>query len=154
MLVGSLRKPTIGRLLAGLFGIAGCVAVAGPPAFAADSQPIVLAQAQSGSGVSAPQPPPAAGNAGMRVHIDPKTGAILRQPAPGSVPLTLTPMDQNAMSTSHEGLVEVPNPVPGGGVKLDLQGRFQSPLIATIGPDGKVTVQHPGEPAEPLNQHQ
>jgi hypothetical protein len=36
--------------------------------------------------------------------------------------------------------------VPGGGVKLDLQGRFHSPLAATIGPDGKLKMQHLGEP--------
>jgi hypothetical protein len=45
--------------------------------------------------------------------------------------------------------VEVPNPVPGGGVKLDLQGRFQSPLIGTIDANGKVKMHHRGEPPEP-----
>jgi len=35
--------------------------------------------------------------------------------------------------------------VPGGGVKVDLQGRFRSPLIATVGADGKLKTQHLGE---------
>jgi hypothetical protein len=39
--------------------------------------------------------------------------------------------------------------VPGGGVRIDLQGRFQSPLIGTIGTDGKVKIEHLGEQHEP-----
>ena len=78
----------------------------------------------------------------MKAFVDPQTGALTREPAPGTAPLELSPAEKNAFSTSHEGLVEVPSTVPGGGFKLDLQGRFQSPLTATVGPDGKVTTQH------------
>jgi hypothetical protein len=39
-------------------------------------------------------------------------------------------------------------PAPGGGVKVDLQGRFQSPLIATVDGNGKVRTQHLGETPE------
>jgi hypothetical protein len=85
----------------------------------------------------------------MTIHVDPQTGAILKEPAPGTVPLPLTPQLQNALSTSHQGLVEAPGAVPGGGVKLDLQGRFQSPLIVTIDSDGKVTMQHLDATPEP-----
>jgi hypothetical protein len=120
------------RLLASLLGIAACFAVTAQPAFAQDAAP----------------------QGGMTVHIDPRTGEILKAPAPGSVPLQLSPREQNALSTSHEGLVQVPSTVPGGGVKLDLQGRFQSPLIATVGEDGKVRMQHLGEPVEGAHQHQ
>jgi hypothetical protein len=81
---------------------------------------------------------------GMVVYVDPQTGVVRSEPAPGTVPLQLTPQERNALSTSHEGLVEVP--LPGGGHKLDLQGRFQSPLIGTMGPDGKLRIQHLGEP--------
>ena len=84
----------------------------------------------------------------MAVHIDPQTGRFLKEPVPGTVPLQLTPQVQNASSTSHEGLVEAPSAVPGGGIKLDLQGRFQSPLIATIDANGKVRMQHLGERPE------
>jgi hypothetical protein len=86
----------------------------------------------------------------MTVYIDPQTGAIRPSPAPGTVPLVLSPRDANAMRTDTEGLVEVPSSVPGGGVKLDLQGRFQSPLVGTIDADGKVRIQHlPAMPASP-----
>ena len=78
----------------------------------------------------------------MMIYIDPQTGAILKEPAPGTVPLQLTPDLQKALSTSDQGLVEVLSSVPGGGVTVDLQGRFQSPLFVTIDANGKVKMQH------------
>jgi hypothetical protein len=89
-----------------------------------------------------------AGATGMKVYIDPQTGAILSEPAPGSVPLQMSPQEQNALSTSSQDLVQIPSSEPGGGVKLDLQGRFQSPLIATIDANGKVKIEHLGEMPE------
>jgi hypothetical protein len=88
----------------------------------------------------------------MVIYIDPQTGAIRNTPTPGTVPVQLTPQLQNALSTSHQGLTESPNPVPGGGVKVDLQGRFQSPLVATIDANGKLKVQHLHEMPESGNQ--
>ena len=52
------------------------------------------------------------------------------------------PTPQEGLSTSAEGLEVVPSPVPGGGVMIDLKGRFRSELTATLGPDGKVEIQH------------
>jgi hypothetical protein len=76
------------------------------------------------------------------IHVDPQTGAVIPAPAPGTAPLELSAQERNALSTSHEGLTEVQSSVPGGGYSIDLQGRFQSPLTATIGPDGKVRIGH------------
>jgi hypothetical protein len=83
--------------------------------------------------------PTAAG--GMMIHIDPQTGALTKD-APPTAPLSLSPAEQNAFSTSHQGLVETPSPVPGGGVMIHLQGRFQHPLSATIDDAGKLTIRH------------
>jgi hypothetical protein len=115
---------------------------------------IVSGQTQSGPSVPpSPAEKPAAvpeGQAGMVVYIDPQTGVIRPDPAPGTVPLQLTPQDANSARTDHEGLVSVPSAVPGGGNKVDLQGRFQSPLIGTIDANGKVTIQHlPVMPTSP-----
>lgn len=79
---------------------------------------------------------------GMTIHVDPQTGTILRSPAPGAHPLQLAPAAEGALSTSHQGLVEVSAPRPGGGVKIDLQGRFLSPLFATIDAAGNVKIRH------------
>ena len=113
------------RLAAGAFGVAACMT----PAIADEVKPTAQAPAQQG----------------MTVHVDPQTGRVVSAPAPGTTTLQLSPAEQNRMSTSSQGLVE--EPLPGGGYKLDLKGRFQSPLMATTGPDGKVRIQHMGERA-------
>jgi len=78
---------------------------------------------------------------GMRVHIDPQTGRLTTKPGAG-IPLQLSPAEVNALSTSHHGLVEALSPRQRGGVFINLQGRFQSPLVATVDEMGKVTIRH------------
>src|SRR5262245_57755342 len=107
----------------GLLGIVVGLGFAVQPSFSTDDPPQVSGQSKIGAA------------AGMTVHVDPQTGALRREPAAGTAPLQLSPQLQNALSTSHQGLVETPSPVPGGGIKVDLQGRFQSPLMVTIGSD-------------------
>ena len=85
-------------------------------------------------------PRAAAPAAGMRAYADPRTGALLPGPPPGR-----TVQPSAAFSRSSAGLVETRS--PGGGVMVDLQGRFQSPLVATVGADGQVRFHHP-HPAE------
>jgi hypothetical protein len=88
----------------------------------------------------------------MMIYVDPQTGALRKEAAPGTVPLQLTPELRNAISTSHQGLVEVPSPVPDGGVTVDLQGRFQSPLFATIDANGQIKIRHLHELSESGDQ--
>jgi hypothetical protein len=78
---------------------------------------------------------------GIIVHIDPKTGEIIIPPAralPGSV--AQPPVDAAKKPLAEPR--ETPSPVPGGGVMIDLDERFQTPLSATIDTDGKVRFQH------------
>lgn len=93
---------------------------------------------EEGPPVAAAEVPEAAG--GIVVYIDPVTGAILEAPAPGSISLPLTSALREELSTSAAGLEQVR--LPGGGVIVDLQGRFQSPLIATIDASGVIRTQH------------
>lgn len=92
------------------------------------------------------------GASGMTIHIDPQTGRILEQPAGGTAPFELTPELQKAVSTSHDGFVAVPSPIQGGGIIINLQGRFQNPLVATIDADGTLKMQHLHELTESGNQ--
>jgi hypothetical protein len=115
-------------LLMGLLLAGAGLAVAAAPAVGADSE-----------------------SSGMMIYIDPTTGQLLKEPAPGAAPLAVSPALDNARSTSHQGLVEVPSAVPGGGVKVDLQGRFQSPLIGAIDADGKVRMHHLHEAVDCLD---
>lgn len=75
--------------------------------------------------------------AGYMIHIDPATGNVV-DAAPGTAPLVLDAGLQNALSASSEGLEEVPSPVAGGGTMVDLQGRFQNTMIATVDENGEV----------------
>jgi hypothetical protein len=84
------------------------------------------------SGTTSSAPASRAG-AGQWINVDPKTGARI---AP-SVPTAATAPNP-AFSTSHQGLVQ--EPAPGGGIMVDLQGRFRSAATATVGSNGKATV--------------
>lgn len=97
-------------------------------------------------------------NGGLNVYIDPQTGEFIQEPRPGQEALKITPEMQNATSTSSEGLVEEISPVPGGGVMIDLKGRFQSPLIITQDPAGKQKTRHLNDlplyaPQHPTNKN-
>ncbi len=101
------------------------------PAPAGKSRPNCVIPAQ-------PAAPPA--SPGLRAFVDPQTGELTRPPVgrrPDGVPAP-----RAELSTSGEGLVEVPVPAPSPGVMVHLQGRFRSDLTATVGPDGKVRVRH------------
>lgn len=118
------------------------------PALACDMKKSSLKDQQTAASESAPpgssaQATTTPQTAGMKVFVDPQTGAVVPPPtaeaAEALVPET---------NTSSVGLVE--KPLVGGGSAVDLQGRFQKPLVATMGADGKVTIQHqaPGSDAE------
>ena len=136
--VASKKKIARGLPLT-VLGMAACLAVAS-----------LQARAEDPSGARPPAANPAAvpGTApGLMIYIDPRTGALLKEPAPGTLPLQVSPQFLNSLSTSHEGLTEQPSALPGGGVKVDLQGRFQSPFVATVDANGKLKIQHI-EPSE------
>jgi hypothetical protein len=87
--------------------------------------------------VSTAEDPPATPAAGYVVHIDPATGQLASTPGRE----TQTMFDEemrNRLSTSSQGLVETPSPVPGGGTMVDLQGRFQNAFVATVDDSGQV----------------
>jgi hypothetical protein len=80
------------------------------------------------------------------VHIDPQTGRIISSPAtpaPGQVPQP--PLDTAKPPLPQ--LQETLSPTPGGGVMIELDERFRTPLTATIDADGKVRFEH--KPAMP-----
>lgn len=84
---------------------------------------------------------PAQSDPGMIVHIDPATGRIISPPKetlPG--PVLQAPVE-GAKKPAAE-LRQLPSPVPGGGVMIELDERFQTPLTATVGADGKVKLEH------------
>jgi len=140
------EKSLAQRLLASLLAATAYIAVSIAPALAGDgTAPSTGPASTAPATVSTSE---VTATPGLMVHIDPQTGAFLKEPAPGSVPLQLTPALRNSVDTSHEGLVEEQGVTPGSGVRVHLQGRFLNPLFATTDASGKLTIQHLHEPAE------
>jgi hypothetical protein len=115
------------------FCISGCVHITGPV--------VLTPQLDNAAGNAAEAAHEGIEEPGMVVHIDPKTGKIVVPPAaaaPGELPLP--PVD--AAKKPPEELREMLSPVPGGGVIIELDDRFQTPLSATIDAGGKVRFEH------------
>jgi len=75
------------------------------------------------------------GGAGMVVSIDPSRGTLNSNPELSD---EMKEALGRMVNTSSEGLVE--QRLADGTVLVDLQGRFQSAMVATIGPDGKLST--------------
>jgi hypothetical protein len=74
-------------------------------------------------------------SAGFVVHFD-QSGKIVEE---ATSPVDFNAGLQHSVNTSSEGLVEEAAPV-GGGVMVNLQGRFQSAMTATVDANGNVVV--------------
>lgn len=97
---------------------------AGP---ADNSQPAEPATADAPAGVAA---------AGMLAFRDPVTGE-LRPPTEAEL-AAIRPQLEALFNQSSEGLEQIE--LPDGSVGVDLQGRFATAVVATVGPDGTVTT--------------
>lgn len=93
------------------------------------------------------EPPPAGG---LRAYVDPATGADVASPAPATDEAARA---KGALVPSPDAPLPsaVPNAGPGGGGMIDVRGRLQSDVTATLDPDGEVRVRctRPGEPGTP-----
>jgi hypothetical protein len=81
------------------------------------------------------------------VQVDPSTGKItmIAAPTPEDLRATLG----EAVSTSGEGLVQEKSPVAGGGVMINLQGRFRNASVATVDAQGHLKAEcGSGSPAD------
>lgn len=82
---------------------------------------------------AAAQPAAPAAAKGQIVYLDENGNRVT--PPPG-VAKAAAP----SLNRSSQGLVQVQSSVPGGGVIVDLQGRFRSYVIATKNPDGTISM--------------
>ena len=71
--------------------------------------------------------------------IDPQTGRLTSRPLPEQSAAMEAILKAQA-NRSSVGLVEERG--PRGGVAVNLRGRFRTPMIARVGNDGKVAVDH------------
>jgi len=77
---------------------------------------------------------------GLILNIDPVTGAIIDTPVAGATKLAIPADLANEMSTTDEGLIELPNPSGGKGRYVNLQGRYQNAVVATVDANGKLST--------------
>jgi len=95
--------------------------------------------------VTAKEESPALVPPAQRAFIDPATGGFIEQPK--TAPSTSErAAEATAFDTSDEGLVEASSAVEEGGMVVDLQGRFRSPVTATLDESGKAMISH-----DPIN---
>ena len=95
---------------------------------------------------------PIGAQGGYRAFVDPATGRLVSPtPEQARQPLPLSAEEENAFSTSDQGLYQ--EQLPGGGYKANLQGRFRSSVFATVDPAGGVTINHvkPGTSASQVH---
>jgi hypothetical protein len=89
------------------------------------------------AGVLLLSPAAHAGEAGLRAYVDPSTGRNAAPPAASA----LDPRSQSLPTPAAASQpTPVAHPAPGGGDMLDVRGRLQSDVVATVQPDGNVTV--------------
>lgn len=119
-----------------------------PPVAATDAAKIVepvntADAAEIGPLVAAPPSvdtpaPQATEAAGFRVYLDPETGRFVPEP-PAGAEVEPDVATAEAVSTRSVDLVEQPSPVPGGGMMLDLQGRFQNAIEMSVDASGALS---------------
>ncbi len=133
--------------LAALVGLAGLMAAGGHGGTAGEAtapEPPVASPGDDDDGAAETPPAAAAGpaRAAVRVFIDPETGELTSRP-------TREALDAQAgapegepgswLNTYGGDLLE--EYLPDGSVMVDLRGRFQTAVVATIDPDtGEVTT--------------
>jgi hypothetical protein len=77
-------------------------------------------------------------NAGYVVHLD-GNGHVVEDVTPEQAAEFNAELNQ-MVNTSDAGLVEKPSTVAGGGIGVDLQGRFEAAATATVDANGKLTA--------------
>ena len=117
----------VGLLLLPLTPALSGTAVPGKSARAAGRHP-----ARAVAPASQALPP---GSAGMTARIDPQTGRVGMAVPDQAVRLTVEELQM--VSRSQAGLLQ--RQLPGGGMYIDLEGRFQDLMLVRVGPDGRRT---------------
>ena len=84
---------------------------------------------------------------GMRIYLDPGTGEVTTQP-PGSAATQSQKQALQTIKPAVTELYETASPTPGGGLMIELKEQFRSPLAASVGADGKVSLKHQSEVPE------
>jgi hypothetical protein len=87
---------------------------------------------------------------GFKAYVDPVTGGPVKKEGLERPDDAMPPLELDATHmTSDRALREIASPEPGGGISVDLEGRFRVPLEATVTPDGRPSIRHRDAPETP-----
>jgi hypothetical protein len=116
----------------------------------------VLSVITAAGGCEEDRPGPSTGpqtpkiSAGFKAYVDPVTGGRVTGEGVARPDDAMPTLELDAThSTSARGLREIVSPEPGGGVSVDLEGRFRVPLKATVTPEQRPSIQHRDAPEAP-----
>lgn len=81
----------------------------------------------------------------QKAYVDPQTEELIPRPAENEAADVASTSISSLGSSDDAALVVKPSPVPGGGIMVDLMGRFRNPIKATVDHRGRVFIEHPDE---------
>jgi hypothetical protein len=130
-----MKRPSsaLRALLVVAFVLAGAAILILSGAFgdsAKNAQPRAVAAAK---GVGTMVGDEAPGRAGVRVYLDPDTGELVNRRFVEEEGEAIRPGPGHWLNTYGEDLLQ--ERIPQGGYMVDLRGRFQSAVVATIDPE-------------------
>lgn len=82
--------------------------------------------------------------ASQRAYVDPETGKLIPRPAQEAAAERVSAQPSALGCPDDEEEVK-PSPVKDGGIMVDLKGRFQNPIKATVDEQGGSRIEHPDE---------
>jgi hypothetical protein len=87
---------------------------------------------------------------GFKAYVDPVTGEPVKKEGLERPDDAMPPLELDATHmTSDRGLREIASPEPGGGISVDLEGRFRVPLEASAAPEQRPSIRHREAPETP-----
>lgn len=132
------------RVFIAIAGASALVGAAQLPAQELGGRPEPADQPTS-SPVAQPRSAPVS-QAALRIYVDPTTGKVIAPPRAPAAPAP-SAKPSPSLDTSGQGLVRTP--APGGGVMINLQGRFRNQAVATMSADGRVDQKCQAAPPSP-----
>lgn len=127
-------------LLAVSVGLTYCTEGRSP--VSADSTPPTVTVSRVDRKAATAQPDTPGTPPAQKAYVDADSGDLIPHPKNGASAEN-SALQPHTLGAATETMEEQPSPVPGGGVMIELKGRFQSPVRATVETNGKTIIEHP-----------
>ena len=78
----------------------------------------------------------------QKAYVDPDTGELISRPVQKELDEGDAAQPSTLGGPNEESLEIEPSPVEGGGIMVDLKGRFQNPIKANVDGKGDARIDH------------